>query len=138
MLLFWKLVDETQKSTPPEPTKHHNSIKLWILLSLRADLLYILHYETPCIHHSLHKLTNNCPHFFCHYKNNKKIAGKWDSWVCQILKFVSKRQNSMILKVKKWTQRSNSIQIWSILYTWMTESAWDNPFLNRKIFLFFY
>ena len=49
MLLFWKLVDETQISKPPEPTRHHNSIKLWILLPLRADLLYILQYETPCI-----------------------------------------------------------------------------------------
>ena len=48
ILLFWKLVDKTQISKPPEPTRHHNSIKLWILLSLRADLLYILQYETPC------------------------------------------------------------------------------------------
>ena len=48
MLLFWKLVDETQISKPPEPTRHHNSIKSWILLPLRADLLYILQYETPC------------------------------------------------------------------------------------------
>ena len=49
MLLFWKLVDETQISKPPEPTRHHNSIKLWILQSLGADLLYILQYETPCM-----------------------------------------------------------------------------------------
>ena len=49
MLLFWKLIDETQISKPPEPTMHHNSIKLWILLSLSADLLYILQYETPCM-----------------------------------------------------------------------------------------
>ena len=47
MLIFWKLGDETQKCKPPEATRHHNSIKLLILLSLRA-LLYILHYETPC------------------------------------------------------------------------------------------
>jgi hypothetical protein len=26
MLLFWKLVDETQISKPPEPNRHHNSI----------------------------------------------------------------------------------------------------------------
>ena len=57
ILLFWKLVDKTQISKPPEPTRHHNSIKLWILLSLRADLLYILQYETPCIY------------FFCHWSN---------------------------------------------------------------------
>ena len=49
MLLFWKLVDETQISKPPESTRHHNSIKLWILLPLIADLLYILQYETPCM-----------------------------------------------------------------------------------------
>ena len=48
MLLFWKLVHKTQISKLPEPTRHHNSIRLWILLSLRADLLYILQYETPC------------------------------------------------------------------------------------------
>jgi hypothetical protein len=35
-------------SKPPEPTRHHNSIKLWILLPLRADLLVTLQYEIPC------------------------------------------------------------------------------------------
>ena len=48
MSFFWKVVDETQISKPPEATRHHNSIKLLVLLPLRADLLYILHYETPC------------------------------------------------------------------------------------------
>ena len=48
MLLFWNLVDATQNSKPPEATKHHNSKNLLILLPLRADLLCILHYETPC------------------------------------------------------------------------------------------
>ena len=48
MLFFKKLIDETQISKPPKPIRHHNSIRLWILLSLRADLLYILQYETPC------------------------------------------------------------------------------------------
>ena len=48
MLLFWKLVDETQISKPHEPTRHQNSIKLWILLSFRADLLVTLQYEIPC------------------------------------------------------------------------------------------
>ena len=57
MLLFWKLVDETQISKHLEPTRHHNSIKLWSLLSLRADLLYILQYETPC---SNKKITHLC------------------------------------------------------------------------------
>ena len=36
ILLFWKLVDETQMSKPPESNRHHNSRKLSILLSLRA------------------------------------------------------------------------------------------------------
>ena len=48
MLFFSELVDETQISKPPEPTRHHNSIKLWILLTLRADLLVTLQYEIPC------------------------------------------------------------------------------------------
>jgi hypothetical protein len=42
MLLFSKLVDETQISEPPKLTKHHNSMKLLILLSLRAELLFTL------------------------------------------------------------------------------------------------
>ena len=49
MLLFWKLVDKTQISKPLEPTRHHNSIKLLILLPLRAYLVCTLQYETPCI-----------------------------------------------------------------------------------------
>ena len=36
-------------SNPPEPAMHHHQIKLLIFLPLRADLLCILHYETPCI-----------------------------------------------------------------------------------------
>ena len=50
MSFFWKLVDEIQFFLHPEDTRHHNSIKFLILLPLRADLLYILHYETPCIY----------------------------------------------------------------------------------------
>ena len=45
-----ELVEETQTSTPPEPTRHHNSIKLWILLPLRADLFVTLQHEIPCIY----------------------------------------------------------------------------------------
>ena len=47
--LFHKkgLVDETQISKPPEATRQHNNLKLFILLPLRAELLCILHYETP-------------------------------------------------------------------------------------------
>ena len=44
MLLFWKLVDETQMPTTLEATRHHDSRKVLILLSLRAisiwDTLY--------------------------------------------------------------------------------------------------
>ena len=48
--------------------------------------------------------------FSLEVKNNNKIAGKWDCWVCQILQFTSKRQNSLVLKLKKWFQRWDSIQ----------------------------
>ena len=48
MLLFFKLVDETQISKPPKPTCHRNSITLWIIQPLRADLLVTLQYEIPC------------------------------------------------------------------------------------------
>ena len=36
ILLFWKLVDETQMPTTPEATSHHSSRKFSILLPLRA------------------------------------------------------------------------------------------------------
>ena len=48
MLLFWKLVDETQISKPLEATRHHISTILLVFLPLRSDLLCTLHYETPC------------------------------------------------------------------------------------------
>ena len=48
MLLFWKLVDETQMVKPLEPTIHHNSKKYLILLPLRAIYFRSFHYETPC------------------------------------------------------------------------------------------
>ena len=48
ILVFWKLIHETQIFKPLEATWHHNSTKLLILLSLRADLLSTFHYETPC------------------------------------------------------------------------------------------
>ena len=41
MLLFWKLVDETQMSKPPKATRHHNSTKLLILLP-RSELIYFV------------------------------------------------------------------------------------------------
>ena len=48
MLLFWKLVDETQMVKPPEPTNYHDSKKYLILLPLRAIYFRSFHYETPC------------------------------------------------------------------------------------------
>ena len=48
MVLFWKLVDETQISTPPEATRHHDSTKLLILLPLRAIYLRPFQSDTPC------------------------------------------------------------------------------------------
>ena len=43
ILLFWKMILETQNLKPLEATRHHNLTKLLILLSLRSDLLYNLH-----------------------------------------------------------------------------------------------
>ena len=39
---FWKLIDETQNFILSEPTIHHTSMKLLILLPVRADLLCTL------------------------------------------------------------------------------------------------
>ena len=79
MSIFWKLVDETQISKPPEPTRHHKSIKLWILLPLRADLLVTLPNEIPCI-------TTDLFHFFSWQNSNFLIKfptlifqGRW--WI---------------------------------------------------------
>ena len=44
------MVHETQISKPPEPTMNHNSKKLLILLPIRAELLFTLQYEIPCIY----------------------------------------------------------------------------------------
>ena len=49
MLLFKKLVDETQLSAPPKDTRHHNSRKLLVFLPLRAIKNATLQYEIPCI-----------------------------------------------------------------------------------------
>ena len=46
MLLFWTLIDKIQISKPPEATMHHNSMKSWNLLSIRADSLCILYGDT--------------------------------------------------------------------------------------------
>ena len=69
MSFFWKLVDETQIFLTPEATRHHNSIKSLILLPLRANLLYVLHYETPCS-----ELGHRFNFPFCH------VSQPWTSW----------------------------------------------------------
>ena len=48
LLLFWKLIYETQISKPPEATRHHKSKKILVLLSLRANLKIQFQNETPC------------------------------------------------------------------------------------------
>ena len=78
MLLSWKLVEETQKSTPSEPTRHHNWIKLWNFLPLRADLYVTLHYEIPCTIFDL---------FLSNQFSSK--------WIVIALAIVSRSQNSI-------------------------------------------
>ena len=48
MLLFYKLVQETQMSTPPKATRCHNLTKLLILLPLRDNSKSTFQCETPC------------------------------------------------------------------------------------------
>ena len=49
MLLFQKLVDETQMGNPPDHAVRDMSSKFSIFLTLRAILKKPYHYETPCI-----------------------------------------------------------------------------------------
>ena len=48
MLLFWKLVDETQMGIPRDHAGRDILSKLLILLPLRAVYFRSYHYETPC------------------------------------------------------------------------------------------
>ena len=48
MPFFWKLVDETQISAPPEAARHHKPKRILVLLSLRANLNIQFRSETPC------------------------------------------------------------------------------------------
>ena len=50
MLLFFKLVDETQMTKALKHTKHHKSTKLLILLPLREIYFRLFLYETPCMY----------------------------------------------------------------------------------------
>ena len=48
MLLFLKLVQETQMPTPLEATRQNNLTKLLVLLPLRANSKRTFQCETPC------------------------------------------------------------------------------------------
>ena len=50
MLLFWKLVDETQIPQPQEYTDTFKQSLTCIFQSVRANLKYTLCYEGPCIY----------------------------------------------------------------------------------------
>ena len=101
MLLLWKLVDKTQISKHSEPSRHHNSIKLWILLPLRADLLFTLQCEIPCMYFFwmngwVDKCVTSDPHDFIVLCSEltvsqaiflkKSLNGDWSeihhSWIC--------------------------------------------------------
>ena len=77
MLLFWKLVDETQMVKPLEPTSHHNSKKYFILLPLRAIYIRSLHYETPC---SLPKPLSKAQFFIKIWHAQKKRVNNFEIW----------------------------------------------------------
>ena len=68
MLLFYKIVKETQMSTPPEATRQNNLTTLLVLLPLRTNSKSTFQYETPCTiftkcacRHG-DKDMENCPH----------------------------------------------------------------------------
>ena len=48
MLLFWKVVDETQMGNPRDHAAGDISLKFSIFLPVRAILKKPYHYETPC------------------------------------------------------------------------------------------
>jgi len=60
MLLFWRLGQETQMSTPPEATRHRILTQLLVLLHLRAIYFGTFQYETPCSSFNLSKLYLEC------------------------------------------------------------------------------
>ena len=54
MLLFWKLVDETQISKPQDYTNTFRQILTSIFLSVRAILKETVQCETPCKYNFAH------------------------------------------------------------------------------------
>ena len=80
MLLFWKLGQETQMSTPPEATRHHISTQLLVLLHLRAIYFSTFQYETPCnfFHDTLLDTLNSLFFWFPTFLLTKLIwKGNW-------------------------------------------------------------
>ena len=76
MLLFWKLGQETQMSTPPEATRHHISTQLLVLLHLRAIYFSTFQYETPCIM------------FYDLHRSLESLWYKWDELIFEEAYFV--------------------------------------------------
>ena len=139
-ITFWKLVDETQMSKPPEPTRHHNSTKSWILLSLRADLLCILQCKFIVKKTGDHKSIQVCLHF-----NWCAPAGKIENmhWQCRSPKgtlhcsnmrhpvsrsiFSTERQLKETVKEMPHWQR-NLRRCWTAIY-WQQKLVVDRPCL---------
>ena len=98
----------TQMPKPPEATRHHKSIKLFIFLPLRADLLCTLHYETPCtyllklkcffrFHHMIHWVQKRSrtfvTHDVCAWLSKKSfftttLSVTWGCWITFCLYFI--------------------------------------------------
>ena len=142
MLLFWKLVDETQKSTPAEPTKHHNSIKLWMLLPFKADFFATLLYEIPCRTKKLSKKLifikkksikkfqqKNCQTNIKKFiKNNIK---KQYQKICQ--KVTSKKQLQKTTQKKTMSKGSKQIWINRVIDCIISKSCQTTIYLSNQI-----
>ena len=111
MLLFWKLVHETQISKPLEATRHHNSTKLLDWLPLRTDLLCNLHYETPCNYVSIgntHFFNTSCHHQT--YQNYQQSLQKLGIFFLKVKYFKNQSfQKISIIKVGHLVRYSSHI-----------------------------
>ena len=67
---------------------------------------------------------------FSSFKSKKQITNKRVYQVCQILQFASKRQNSLVLKLKKWFQRCNSIQNLGQINAYKLKLSMEKPMSN--------
>ena len=127
-LLFWKLVDKTQISKPPEPTRHHNSIKLWILPSLRADLLYILQYETPC---RIYLQGDPC----IHYREWVCSADETSLWLCYrfLGKFLVHIASLLIMPNALKRTRYITFLFFFFFYSDIHKDAWKYLFIDSPV-----